>query len=74
MMHQSSIYPDNWVSRKKRVHTVYSHQTHQWSHWTELQDAIEQCLEDGSTRILFCGNEHTYLFQFVLRDKPKEPF
>lgn len=73
MIHQCSIYPDNRVSRKKRVHTLYSHLTHQWSHHTEMEDAIERALGNGYTRILFCGNDRSYLFQFLSKDKPKEP-
>jgi len=73
MMHHCSIYTDHQVSRRKRVHTLFTHTTGQWSYHSYLEDAIKRALEDGSTRILFCGTNATYLFQFLLEDKPKEP-
>ena len=73
MMHHCAIYTDHRVTRAKRVHTLYTHHTGQWSYYSELEDAIERALEDGSTRILFCGTDNSYLFQFIQKDKPQEP-
>jgi len=65
MIHHCTIYMDHWVSRKKRVHTLFTHTSGQWSYHTELEDAIERALEEKSTRILFCGTDKAYLFQFI---------
>lgn len=72
-MHHCTIYTDHRVTRKKKVHTLYTHKSGQWSYHTELEDALERAIEQGSTRILFHGTAQAYLFQFIVRQKPKEP-
>jgi len=73
MIPHCSIFTDHRITRRRRVHTLYTHTTGQWSHWGDLEEAIERALEDGSTRILFCGTDNSYLFQFIRKDKPQEP-
>lgn len=71
-LHDCSIYIDHWVSRKKRVHTLYVHSTNQWAYHTYLEDALNDAIERGCTTILFSGRDLGYLFQLVKHGPLKE--
>lgn len=60
-----TIYPDHWLSRKKRVHTVHAKEGDDWSYHPELQDAFRAALTRGSTSIVICGIDRWYRIEIV---------